>query len=87
MSTGRPRNSDRSQVRSERISVLVRPVVYDGLKILAHATNSSASDLLSTLAEALVKNNQATIERYSAAQREAADAVNMNVLDVSETNL
>lgn len=87
MTTGRPRNRDRSQVRSERISVLVRPAVFDGLKLLANATGSSASDLLSTLAEALVKNNAAVISKYSNAQREAADAVDMSVtFDVSPTD-
>lgn len=88
MSTGRPRNRDRSQVRSERISVLVRPAVFDGLKLLANATGSSASDLLSKLAEALVENNAAVISKYSNAQREAAEAVDMSVrpFDMSPTD-
>lgn len=79
MAMGRPRNVDRAQVRSERVTVLLRPAVLDGLKLLAHATGGSVSDLLSSMGEALVKANAATIEKYADAQREAAEAVNMSV--------
>ena len=79
MSTGRPRSSDRSQIRSERAITMLRPAVYDGLRALAQMKNVTTSDLLSTLAEALVRNNESTIAKYVAAQREAADSVNMTL--------
>ena len=79
MSTGRPRSSDRSQLRSERAITMLRPAVYDGLRALAQVKNVTVSDLLSMLAEALVRNNESTIAKYVAAQREAAGSVDMTV--------
>lgn len=51
----RPRNIDRSQVRSERISLALTPTVLDGLKILAAMQNVSVNDLISALVENVVK--------------------------------
>lgn len=78
---GRKPLEDRLQVRSERISTLLKPDVYSGLKVLAAAKGISASDLISTLVEAVVAKNSGVIEEFTAAQMKAAAAVDLSIND------
>lgn len=65
----RPRNIDRSQVRSERISLALTPTAVDGLRILAAMQNLSVNDLISALVENVVKKNAPVIKEFSDAQK------------------
>lgn len=65
----RPRNIDRSQVRSERISLALTPTAIDGLRILAAMQNISVNDLISALVENVVKKNASVIKEFSDAQK------------------
>lgn len=66
----RPRNIDRSQVRSERISLALTPTAIDGLRILAAMQNLSVNDLISALVENVVKKNAPVIKEFSDAQKQ-----------------
>lgn len=76
---GRKPTEDRSQLRSKRFSVMLTPSAYDGLTVLARASGMSASDLVSTLVEAVVSKNAAVIEEFTAAQAKARGAVDLIV--------
>lgn len=76
---GRKPTQDRSQIRTKRISVMLKPAVYDGLNVLARTSGTSTSDLVSTLVEAVVSKNAAVIEEFTAAQTKARGAVDLIV--------
>lgn len=79
MAMGRPRTTDRDKIRSERFSLVLTPVTYDGVRAMALAKGISVNDLIATILEGVVKKNATVIENFYAAQREAAAAINLDV--------
>lgn len=66
----RPRNADRQQVRSERISLAVTPATFDGVKLLAAMQGISTNDFIASLVESVVKKNAPVIKEFSDAQKQ-----------------
>lgn len=65
----RPRNSDRAQIRSERISLALTPAAYDGVKTLATIQNVSVNDFVASLVESVVAKNLPVIEEFTITQK------------------
>lgn len=86
MSKGRPRFTDRSQVRSERISLVVTPVALAGIQTLAAVKKCSVNDFVASLIEGVVKKNVAVIENFNAAQRKAAAEINLDISVTADDN-
>ncbi len=75
----RPRKDDRTQIRSERISLIVTPAILAGASTLAAIKGVSVNDFLATLIESIVKKNATVIEEFDEARRRASAAVRLDV--------
>lgn len=71
----RPRTQNRADVRSERISLVLTPATYSGLRTLAEINGASVNDLLNSVVEQLVERNAVTIREFDEARARAANAV------------
>ncbi len=75
----RPRNSDRNQIRNERISLAVTRATFDGVKTLAAMQGISTNDFIASLVESVVKKNAPVIEEFAAAQKSFVAKIDLNV--------
>lgn len=75
----RPRNEDRAKIRDQRISLAVPFHEFHCLKLLATIRGISVNEMLAGVISELVHKNLKTILEFDAAQRKAAEAVDMSV--------
>lgn len=74
----RPRNSDRNQIRNERISLAVTRATFDGVKLLAAMQGISTNDFIASIVESVVKKNAPVIEEFAAAQKSFVTRLDLN---------
>ena len=75
----RPKEKNRENVRSERVSLVLTPANYDGINALAQIFGCSVNDVLNSVVEEIVKKNFDAITKYKAVVASARADVNLDV--------
>ena len=74
----RPRFSDRAAVRSERTSLVLKPMTLDGIRTLATIQDVSTNDLIASILDSIVERNQSVIDEFKAEQSAAAKRIDLS---------
>lgn len=74
----KPRNADRTQIRSERMSLALSPGAFNGVKLLAAMQGISVNEFVASMIENVVTKNETVIDEFAAAQRKALESIDLS---------
>lgn len=60
-----PKRKPKGETKTERVNLLFRPSVKEGLEKLAFVNKTSLNDLLNTISEEYISTHAAEIEKYN----------------------
>ena len=80
----RPRNTDRNTIRSERISLAMKPATYDAITSIAQISGVSANEFIVGVLERIAEKNSGIVADFDAARKKAAEAITVDVDDTDE---